>query len=123
MLVISRTARYKYRYILQPDKPPEQHNSLLTHRDVLLMLAFAAAVSAACAVNISRGWHAATSLNLFLVQMAFCVVACPALTLAVGVQPSVFFGEYISTPRTGLLVRGLFILLCAETVFLFFGYI
>ena len=127
MLVFSRTrpcdARYKYRYILQPDKPPAQHNSLLTHSDVLIMLAFAVAVATACAVNISRGWHAATSVNLFLIQMAFCVLVCPALTLAVSLPPSAFFGEYIVTTRTALLVRCLLILLCGETVFLFWVYI
>lgn len=127
MLVISRTrpcdARYKYRYILQPDKPPDQQNSLLTHRDVLITLMFAVAVSTTCAVNISIGWHTATSTNLFLIQMAFCVVACPTLTLAVGLHPSAFFGDYISATHTSLFVRCLFISLCVETILLFWMYI
>lgn len=127
MLVISRTspcdARYKYRYILQLDTPPDQQNSLLTHRDVLITLTFAVAVSTACAVNISIGWHAAASVNLFLVQMAFCVLACPTLPLAVGLHPSVFFGDYISAPHASLFVRCLFVSLCVETILLFWVYI
>ena len=127
MLVISRTrpcdSRYKYRYILQPDTPPDQQTSLLTHRDVLITLTVAVAVSTACAVNICIGWHTAASVNLFLVQMAFCVLACPTLTLAVGLPPSAFFGDYISATHTGLFVRCIFISLCVETILLFWIYI
>jgi hypothetical protein len=125
MLVISRTrpseTRHAYRYVLQ--KPVEQQHAILTHRDVLLMIILAVGVSTACAVNIARGWYTATSVNLFLIQMAFCLVACPTLTLAVSLPPSVFFGEYMLTTHATLLVRWLAILLGAETLFLFWLYI
>jgi len=127
MLVISRTrpceTRHKYRFVLQPRDAFDQQRAILTHRDVLLMLVLAAVVSTICAVNIARGWYTATSVNLFLVQMAFGVLVCPTLTLAVSLPPSVFFGGYILTKHASLLVRWLAILLSAETIFLFWLYI
>jgi hypothetical protein len=127
MLVFSRTRpceeHYKYRYILQPLKEPELQNCILTHRDVLGMLALAVAVSTTCAVNILSGWNTAASVNLFLIQMAFCVVAVPTLTLAVALPASVFFGDYITTTHMTLLVQCLFGLLCIETLLLFWLYI
>lgn len=127
MLVFSRTRpceeHYKYRYILQPLKEPEQQNCILTHRDVLGMLALAVAVSTTCAVNILSGWNTAASVNLFLIQMAFCVVAFPTLTLAVALPASVFFGDYIITTHMTLIVQCLFGLLCTETLLLFWLYI
>jgi hypothetical protein len=127
MLVFSRTrpceTHYKYRYILQPHQPPPQQNCILTHRDVLIMLALAVAVSTTCAVNILGGWNTAASVNLFLIQMTFCVVVFPTLTLAVALPASVFFGDYIITTHMTLLVRCLFGLLCIETLLLFWLYI
>ena len=126
MLVFSRTrtceTHHKY-YILQPYQPLQQQTCILTHKDVLIMLVLAVGISTACAVNIFSGWHTATSVNLFLIQMAFCVVAFPTLTLAVGLPASVFFGEYIPTTHVTLLVRCLFGWLCVETVLLFWLYI
>lgn len=126
MLVFSRTrpceTHHKY-YILQSQKPLQQHNCILTHKDVLIMLVLAVGISTTCVVNILSGWHTTTSVNLFLIQMAFCVVAFPTLTLAVGLRDSVFFGEYIMTTNVTLLVRCLFGWLCVETVLLFWLYI
>lgn len=127
MLVFSRTRQcnthHKYRYILQPLKPLEQQNCILTHKDVLIMLVLAVGVSTTCTMNIFSGWNTTTSVNLFLIQMAFCVVAFPTLTLAVGLPASVFLGEYIFTTHVTLLVRCLFGLLCVETILLFWVYI
>ena len=96
---------------------------LLTHRDVLVLLALTVLVSTACLVNIASGWHSSESISLFLVQMTCCVLVCPALALAVRVPPSIFFGGYLASPRARLLSRCIYAVMAAETVVVCWVYI
>lgn len=109
--------RYPYRRL------EEVAPCLLTHRDVLSLLALAVLVSTACLVNLATGWHASESLSLFLVQMTWCVLACPTLALAVRVPPSGFFGGYLASPRARLLSRCVYAVMAAEAVVVCWGYI
>jgi hypothetical protein len=91
--------------------------------DVLILLVVAVVVCTVCVATVIVGWHASTSVTLFIVQAVFCVLVCPTLTLALCVPTSVFFGEYITSIDTGLLVRCMFIVLAVETLLLFFFYV
>lgn len=123
MLVISRTRTCEtggiHRYIMLEKSRAQKTPCILTHQDVMSMLLLALLISTACVVSITTGWHASTSKALLLVQITFCVLATPTLTLAVRLPPSVFLGEYIATTSASLLLRCIFLVLSIETIFLF----
>jgi hypothetical protein len=127
MLVISRTrscetaGRHRY-MMIETSAAPETH-CILTHKDVMSMLVLSLLVSVACVGSITTRWYTSTSTALLLVQITFCVLACPALTLAVRLPPSVFLGEYITTTSTSLALKGIFLVLVIETIFLFWIFI
>jgi hypothetical protein len=120
MLGISWTqagdARGGYRQLAQAaPRAVRRTPSLLTHRDVLCLLALTVLVSTACLVNVAVGWRASESLHLFLVQMTCCVLVCPTLALAVRLPPSGFFGGH-PVPWARLLSRCVYAVMAAEAV-------
>jgi hypothetical protein len=127
MLVISRTRSCekagRHRYVILEKSTAPQTHCILTHKDVMGMLVLSLLISIACVVSITTRWHTSTSTALLLVQITFCVLACPALTLAVRLPPSVFLGEYTTTTSTSLALKGIFLVLAIETILLFWIFI
>lgn len=122
MLVISRTQtcieRHAYTALAA-----QRDMCLLTHADVLGLLLCAAAISTACCFNIavdSDSWNCRAP---FLVQLTFCVFACPTLALALWVPPSVFFGKYMATQGNALLLRYIYVVVGLEALLMFWFYI
>lgn len=118
MLVISRT-RYEYTALV----PQHDNVCLVTHSDVLGLLLCAAAVSTACCFNIAVGSDSWNCHALFVVQLTFCVFACPTLALALCVPPSVFFGGYAADHSKTLLLRYIYLVVGLQTLLMFGFYI
>ena len=118
MLVISRT---RYRCVEEAASAGDA--SLLTHSDVLLLLLLAVAASTACVLNMAVASDAWDCRAFFLVQFTFCAFACPTLALAVRVPPSAFFAGYGASLSASWLLRGVFAVVAAETLVVFWVYV
>ncbi len=120
MHVISQTRPSStYHYSALQEHAP----CILTHTSVLILLVLSVAISTGCVVTVTAGWDASTSVTLFIVQVMFCVLACPTLTLAVCVPSSVFFLNDSTSTDTSLLTRCVFIVLAIETLLMFWFYV
>jgi hypothetical protein len=118
MLVISRTYQ----------KPSEQWRvqedaCLLRHTDVLVLLLVACAASTWICAGIVYGWAPHDYISLLVVQYCFCVLACPAVVLAMHVESGIFFSHRDADKQSKLLVQVVFGTVMLETLLVFYFYV
>jgi F0F1-type ATP synthase membrane subunit c/vacuolar-type H+-ATPase subunit K len=118
MLVISRTY-----HKLSEEGHVHEDACLLRHTDVLVLLLVACAASTWICAGVASGWTPHDYMSFLVVQYCFCVLACPAVVLAMHVESGIFFSHRDADKRSKLLVQVVFATVMLETLFVFYFYV